>query len=182
MKVNKYGTFWRRFWAGLVDGIVFVPILFLNVWMADNATRMPVSVVCVWHVVSSLIWYGYSIWFHARCGQTLGKMVLGVRVMDVSESRPIGFKQALLRDGIPLVLTLALLPRDIIQIVNGTSYLLHKNALPDAASMLLMFVDCGWAFLEGVTMLFNRKRRALHDFIAGSVVVRVQDLQKRRPR
>lgn len=29
-----------------------------------------------------------------------------------------------------------------------------------------------WYFLELVTMLTNRKRRALHDFIAGTVVVR----------
>jgi uncharacterized RDD family membrane protein YckC len=30
-----------------------------------------------------------------------------------------------------------------------------------------------WIWSEVVTMLFNRKRRALHDFIAGTVVVRV---------
>jgi uncharacterized RDD family membrane protein YckC len=30
-----------------------------------------------------------------------------------------------------------------------------------------------WFTLEIVTMLSNRKRRAVHDFIAGSVVMRV---------
>ena len=30
----------------------------------------------------------------------------------------------------------------------------------------------GWFLLEIVTMTFNSKRRALHDFIAGSVVVK----------
>jgi hypothetical protein len=31
----------------------------------------------------------------------------------------------------------------------------------------------GWMLLEAVTMLTNAKRRAIHDFIAGTVVIRV---------
>ena len=31
----------------------------------------------------------------------------------------------------------------------------------------------GWTLLEVLTMLTNAKRRAIHDFIAGTVVVRV---------
>jgi len=31
-----------------------------------------------------------------------------------------------------------------------------------------------WFLLECVTMLFSAKRRAIHDFIAGSVVVRIK--------
>jgi uncharacterized RDD family membrane protein YckC len=31
-----------------------------------------------------------------------------------------------------------------------------------------------WVWGEFVTMLFNKKRRAVHDFIAGTVVIRSQ--------
>lgn len=36
----------------------------------------------------------------------------------------------------------------------------------------IMYSTFGWFGLEVVTMLTNNKRRALHDFIAGSVVIR----------
>jgi uncharacterized RDD family membrane protein YckC len=36
----------------------------------------------------------------------------------------------------------------------------------------LAWAGAAWSILEVVTMLTNRKRRAIHDFIAGTVVVR----------
>ena len=41
------------------------------------------------------------------------------------------------------------------------------------ASSLVSLARYAWYLLEVVTMLTNHKRRALHDYIAGSVVVRV---------
>jgi len=32
-----------------------------------------------------------------------------------------------------------------------------------------------WSLLEIITMLFDRKGRAIHDFIAGTVVLRIKD-------
>jgi uncharacterized RDD family membrane protein YckC len=38
-------------------------------------------------------------------------------------------------------------------------------------SILLSYVSLGWFITEVVTMLTNKKRRALHDFIANTVVI-----------
>ena len=43
---------------------------------------------------------------------------------------------------------------------------------PPSLSRLYTHICMGWTLLDGLTMLTNAKRRALHDFIAGSVVVR----------
>ena len=39
--------------------------------------------------------------------------------------------------------------------------------------MVIAFAEFAWFVAEILTMLTNKKRRALHDFIAGTVVVRV---------
>jgi uncharacterized RDD family membrane protein YckC len=171
--MNKYGTFWRRFWAGCVDSIVFTPLIVLNFLMIYKAATLPVFVFALWYTVHSFLWYAYSIWMHGKYGQTLGKMALKVKVMDVSESRQINFRQAFMRDAVPVVFTIVLLPHELIQIVRGTSYILHKEASPDVLSIIFSFVVMGWFLLEVITMLSNSKRRAIHDFIAKSVVIKV---------
>ncbi|MBI2441467.1 MAG: RDD family protein [Lentisphaerae bacterium] len=170
--MKKYRTFWRRFWAGWVDALVFLPCYPLNFWIMNHAGSMPVAVLALWHVLNSVVGFAYSIVLHGRYGQTLGKMALRVKVMDVSESRRIGFKQAFLRDAVPLITMLAILPHDLIQIFYGTSFMLNKGAMPDTLSMIPSYIIGGWLCLEVVTMLLNSKRRAIHDFIAHSVVIR----------
>ncbi len=48
----------------------------------------------------------------------------------------------------------------------------------DTASSFIGFTAIAWFGAEVVTMLWNNKRRAIHDFIAGSVVVRDKELSK----
>ena len=177
--MNKYKTFWRRFWAAFVDSIVFIPFSVLNYLMMHNATTIPVFVFALWYTVHSFFFYFYSIWMHGKYGQTLGKMALKVKVMDVSESRQINFRQAFMRDAVPLVFTIVLLPHDLIQIFKGTFYMLNKEAMSDTLSAILGFILMGWVFLELITMLSNSKRRAVHDFIASSVVIRKQKIEER---
>jgi uncharacterized RDD family membrane protein YckC len=48
-----------------------------------------------------------------------------------------------------------------------------------ALSIMLGITDTLWSWAEIITMLTNKKRRAVHDFIAGTVVVRTQFLEAR---
>jgi hypothetical protein len=77
--------------------------------------------------------------------------------------------------------------RDIGYIVPNTFltcyfiWLVVTNQYPSAESsnsfvvQFWSFVAVGWFLLEIATMLTNAKRRALHDYIARTVVVRVSD-------
>ncbi|MEI8011281.1 MAG: RDD family protein [Candidatus Omnitrophota bacterium] len=170
----KYATFWPRFFAGFIDFLVLMPISFIQDYIIRS--HQTIGIVS-WLIVSMLMYYVYDIYFHAKFGQTLGKMVMKVKLMDISETRIVSFKQALLRESVPLALTIMLLPYEIMKVLNGTSYLfhpVHPDKVPtDIITQILMYVELGWVILEVVTMAFNSKRRAVHDFIAGSVVVRV---------
>jgi len=168
----KYHTFWPRFWAGWIDWLVLTPL-----WLADFLIWANVSSLALlvpWYLVYAFVEPVYSITLHAKYGQTVGKMVMGVKVLDVSEQK-LSLRQAVLRDIVPLVLTII-----------GTASLLPavlKGGNPYAGTVELTTLDlvsiyagAGWALLELVTMLSNSKRRAIHDFIAGSVVVRLRAL------
>lgn len=108
---------------------------------------------------------------HAQFGQTAGKMATGVKIFDESEESDITWTQAVLRDIVPVFFFLV----SVIYLASiGTSI---ETALQTEATGFLLnayvYASLAWGLAEVITMLFNSKRRAVHDFIARTVVVRV---------
>ena len=168
---GKFKTFWRRFWAGAVDGIVLAPLVYLDMLIWSHAKGIPTSLLLAWHMVQTLSVYAYSICLHAKFGQTLGKMVFRVKVVDVTE-RPITVLQAIRRDIVPLALALIRVVQDSGPILRGENLMAptHVNV---GGMIIMVLTGAGWFWAEVLTMLTNRRRRAIHDFIAGTVVVRI---------
>ena len=96
-------------------------------------------------------------------------MATGVLILDNGERR-LTLGQAILRNIVQVILV----PLFILVVSNNLlAGRLANRGLGDyrflmwfAAAMMV------WGVLEFITMLFNSKRRAIHDFIAGTVVVR----------
>lgn len=94
-----------------------------------------------------------------------------VKVMDVSEASIPSLKQAFLRDLGYIVLNVLSLSY-FIYLVLAHEYVSGKvEVVSSSPGTILAFAGLGWFLLEVVTMLTNEKRRALHDLIAGTVVV-----------
>jgi uncharacterized RDD family membrane protein YckC len=109
---------------------------------------------------------------HARYGQTLGKRAMHVKVMDVSEERIPSLGQAFLRDiGYIAINTFSL--AYFIHIVVAHKYVTGTEQLDSLPGIILACAGLGWFLLEVITMFSNSKRRAVHDLIAKTVVVRV---------
>jgi len=127
-------------------------------------------------IVQSLVWLLYTVVMHARYGQTVGKMITKVRMVDFGTEGRISWRQAWLREGIPVLLSLGLLGWEVFLILSrGLNVRAFGNRGTLAATKgfwLLMALPGLWFLAEVLTMLTNSKRRALHDFIAGTVVVR----------
>lgn len=171
---ERYSTFGPRFWAQSVDVCVLWPVGFIAAILLTS--DIPRGLAAVVIVVQSLAWLMYTVVMHARYGQTVGKMVTKVRVVDNRTEGSISWRQAWLREGIPLLMSLGWLVWEVVHILDGSWTF---GASGDRASMtdsgtfwLLTWLPMLWFAAEVVTMLTNKKRRALHDFIAGTVVVR----------
>jgi uncharacterized RDD family membrane protein YckC len=165
--MEKYRAAVRRFWAGFVDGLVFLPLVLFDEWVRE--ANRPVVLLVAWMLFShSAVWL-YSVLMHGFYGQTLGKMALGVKVLDVSES-PISMRQAFWRDSVYIVFNaMALIISVYLVLGGGARYpraLQVTETIVGSASLI-------WFAAEILTCLTNQKRRAIHDFIAGTVVVKI---------
>jgi uncharacterized RDD family membrane protein YckC len=97
-------------------------------------------------------------------------MAMKIKVLDVSEERIPRFRQAFLRDiGYIVLNTLSL--GYLIYLVLADQYV-RGAEISSLPGQILTWASLGWFLLEIVTMATNQKRRALHDYLAGTVVIR----------
>ena len=131
--------------------------------------QKPDSSVWLLLTVSSLrplLWIIYSIYLHGTYGQTIGKMVTRVKIVDAKTHNPISFRHAILRDSIPTLFIIA------FTVYHAYYFAIGTTSIPPRGLALLTSIFLLWYAVELITMLTNEKRRALHDFIAGTLVVR----------
>lgn len=165
--MQKYNIFWRRFWANVIDAFVIYPFTFLDRYVNPSNTHKVTLIA--WLIFSNAILFIYSIYFHGRFGQTLGKMATKIKVLDVSEERIPNYLQAFQREIIYIFLT-------VISLIN-TFYLIYLQSYSPEAEFdskigqIVLLSTLGCLIIEFITMFFNLKSRALHDFIAGTVVI-----------
>ena len=88
-------------------------------------------------------------------------------VVDMSLAK-LSMPQAFLRDSVYIALTTVAVIFGIPGIIDGGNSFQNPNTV---SARILVYASLAWFVVELVTMLTNSKRRALHDFIAGSVVV-----------
>ena len=178
MVEKRFKTFWRRVWAGAIDGMLFLPLSLMYNWVWTTFQDHPV-LLFFWFIFSSIAFHIYTIVFHAKYGQTLGKMAVNVKVVDVSGSI-LSISQAFRRDMVPLFLIAIDLAIDGPKILHGVYPQNPHYAKFDFLFFLTLFTGIGWFIAEVVTMLTNKRRRAIHDYIAGSVVVKTEEVVNAR--
>lgn len=173
LRYPGYAGFWSRLVANLVDALAMLPLSY-----AVYGSRSQQAYV-LGSVPLAIISIAYPIVMHARYGQTLGKMVARIRVVTV-EGEPIGLRHALARSSVDLALTLVAQVAwfSTVPLVPAAAWNLGFQQLWETIRGLepawgrwASVLGTLWFNSEIIVMLSNRKRRALHDFIAGTVVV-----------
>ena len=171
---QRYSTFAPRFWTGFVDGCVLWPIGFAAstlLWL--NIPRVLAALVIV---LESLTWLVYTVMMHVRYGATIGKMVTKLRVVDFRTEGRITWRQGWLREGLPMALSLGCLVYEVYSLLTGRlsagGVANGEELFSNKTFWILNGLPTLWFLAEILTMLTNEKRRALHDFIAGTIVVR----------
>ena len=90
----RYSTFWRRVGSAFVDGIIFLPLTLLTQEVVR--TEQSDLKLVMWNQFANWALLSYIVLMHGTKGQTLGKMVCKVKVLDVSEV-PLSMFQAMKR-------------------------------------------------------------------------------------
>lgn len=159
LHLENFQTIWPRFWANHIDRIIISGGIFLLYWtLFDLLDIQQLKIQKMSDVIYfTVLQFSYSIVLHAKTGQTIGKMIMGVKVLTEKESK-IGYWHSILRDSTDMALYLSLF------------YSLYSQ---DHTLIFLFFILFSfWTILDIITTLVNKKRRSLHDFIAGTVVMK----------
>jgi uncharacterized RDD family membrane protein YckC len=163
----QYRTFWPRFCAGIIDGLIFLPLGMLDKHLSEPS--LSAAILITWACFYFLFGAAYVILMHYLFGQTIGKMVMRVKVLDISETRLPTLWQAFIRD-IGDVLSDGFALAYFVYLVGSHRYAGSQN-IGGTPGQILGYAGTAWFLLEVFTMLLSTKRRAFHDVIAGTVVV-----------
>jgi uncharacterized RDD family membrane protein YckC len=154
---KRFGALWRRASARFIDGIIlgcFYGIISLLLLLIDSELISP------WFTIVLFIFPIYSFWLHYRYGQTIGKKVMNIKVIHISESQ-LGFWQALIRE---MLIFIVLSFTQIYKILNNSHLTRSDLIIVSSLILLLILIDLS-------PFVLNKKSRTLHDLITKTVVV-----------
>jgi uncharacterized RDD family membrane protein YckC len=162
----RYDTFSARFVAGIIDGFIVITPTILLQMLVDMASVLWFSIV--FGIFTDIAIRAYFIIGHGLYGRTVGKKTQNVRVVDFKTEQPISMIQAVRRELLFIIFAvIALTVSALIDFVPITD-----DSTRSFLAYGVMFLQLAFIVVQVVYCLNNPKRRALHDLIGGTVVVR----------
>jgi uncharacterized RDD family membrane protein YckC len=174
----KYAGFWPRLAAGMIDFLIFTPFMVLS-WQLIGDSRMAHIYV---ELPFQLAFMALNFWLVYRFGGSLGKLAMGLRIRML-DGAAITLRGTFLRYSVDMAFGFVAMVGTVIAVQGltdaqfaGLGYVEQLDLLAStepAWSTVLTVPFAIWYWGELIVMLTNKKRRALHDFLAGTVVIKV---------
>ena len=172
----RYAGFGPRLGSLLLDVIIMLPLSALVFW-ADGHYRL----FMVYYLIpGTLFGLFYGVYLVRRFGGTPGKLIVGIRIRKL-DGEPVGYREAFLRYFPDAILGLLMSIALVFPLFHMSDSEYQSLAFMERAKRMvelapswykpLQWIQTAWVWGELIVLLTNRKRRALHDFIAGTVVV-----------
>jgi uncharacterized RDD family membrane protein YckC len=170
--INKCQLFSGRY-TSFIDLLVFIPLSFLDNYVCGTFENK--LVILCWLTTMSFITLFYTIFLHYKYGQTFGKMVTNIKVVDLSESKDIRLRQAILRSITYIAIELSrLLHFTFLIFVSDNTMVDNIESIDNFGQIVALTV----VLFEIIVLFSNNKRMALHDYIAKTVVVKLHFEEK----
>jgi len=177
---HTYAGFWRRFGALWVDVLIFSPFLAMNYWV--TITSHSKFVIITSYILVAVLIQSYTIYCHGKWGRTIGKLATGIKIVSL-DFQPISWSQAVKRSSVDLLFVASACYGVIIATMSfsdagmGVTGVMRFNKLAAWYPPWQKYSDWAsqiWTWSEFLVMMTNSRRRAIHDFIAGTVVIKVR--------
>jgi len=172
-----YAGFWKRFCAGWADAFIILPLALLFLWL--QGFNRPLALMIT--IPSSILFAMYNVYFNARFGGTLGKLAVGIRITRPDGSK-IKWAEAWKRSAVDLVFAFVVLIFEVwgLTQIDPSRYTslgwtertqLMQKYFPSWYVWITVLQQL-WTWSEVFVLLFNKRKRAIHDFIAGTIVIK----------
>src|SRR3954452_20687728 len=86
----KFAGFWMRFWAYLLDIVVIGSIdriIVYPIFRMFDLSLSEVNMFAPLSIITAIVFYGYFVLMTKYLGQTLGKMVFGLKVVSLNDEK-----------------------------------------------------------------------------------------------
>lgn len=97
---ERYAGFWMRFWAYITDLIIVFSIngiLLSTISFVNDGAPITVGYWTLNAILGSLVFFAYFVLMTKKLGQTLGKMIFGLKVIR-SDHKPLQWRDLLFRE------------------------------------------------------------------------------------
>ncbi len=174
-----YASVGRRVVAHILDMLVVAIPMAAIVYI--GAREQDVEILLT--PVRGALLFLYVFYFHGKTGQTIGKKLMGLMVVD-DQGQKIGFLKSARRDSILLFLSLPWIVATVIalQRVPAEAYMrlwghgeaaLEASLRPEWYEQMQVVVLLLVAF-DLIVMATNNHRKSIHDYVGGTVVIRTE--------
>ena len=176
---SLYAGFWIRLGSILLDFIIIIPftgiILYVNNLQLNFYfyTLIPSLIFGLW----------YNVYLVKKYGGTPGKLIVGIKIVKIN-GQNVEWKEAILRHIVMFGITLISIYIMIrsIGIADNTYYedltWIQKSQYLMGLSPVLFSIYTWlsniWVYSELIVLLTNKRKRAIHDFIARTVIIRTK--------
>jgi uncharacterized RDD family membrane protein YckC len=172
-----YAGFVPRVIAGVVDWMITLTAAKLFLFLRSNSLNAYLEVTIFGFVFFRL----YHVFFVALWGQTPGKMIARIHVVRLDGS-PVGWIHAILRNSVETLIAaviyyyeihaaLSIPPADFAAAMIEKREALMSALIPAQTFKFLNGASKYYVRSEYVVMWLNKRKRAIHDYLAGTVVI-----------
>ena len=179
---NLYADFGPRLGSLLLDGLFASPLFILNFYLQSINKEL--------HLCSLILTIMFTIWYHvflvAKYGGTPGKLTMGIKITKLN-FEDISWREAWLRHSVEIALMVLsnILVLYALSKLNEAHYLAlswklrskYLRSFYPPMYIYFTWLSGIWVWSELIVLLTNEKKRALHDYIASTVVVKIKYLQ-----
>jgi len=172
-----YAGFWHRIGALLLDFVIVYPYVLLLEYI-NGLSRLGFFYTLVPYLAFFLIYHVYLV---KRYGGTPGKLIVGIKIVK-KNADDADWQAAIMR----YIITFSLLIFGVIvmisalNLIDDTTFLnltfqgrnKYLSELNPVISKVQIWLTAIWVYSEFIVLLTNERKRSIHDFMAGTVVVK----------
>jgi uncharacterized RDD family membrane protein YckC len=171
--------FWRRVAAMILDGIICIPLIipgvFTQKWAFFHRNILP-------EIIFPIVWYSLCTILVSKYGGTPGKLLMRITIVD-QNGNYLKWQKIMVRY-VPLM---------AISLLSIFQYMYAFGSIPSSMIMDYSLMEMGrllkeysgpfqflsnvagvFYFVDVLVLVFNKKKRAIHDFLADSYVIEKQ--------
>ena len=173
----EYAGIWQRLFAYLIDAFLFMPVSGIAYFLADQSRLF----YLYWFVPGLVLGLLFHVYLVRRFGGTPGKLALKIRIALVDGS-PVTTMAAMSRYAVRCTLSSLMSIAIILSSLSMSDELYFSLGYIERTKKLVelgpswywavFILSQIWTWSGVTTMLFNKRHRAVHDYIARTVVIR----------